>query len=103
MCYVKLLDRLCRHLVFASVRKDNLAASLVKSVRWSPAEGLAGLRGRAIVALFLATDITAVEARSARVVGSPPQCEPPCNPWNIHEDAPFFQHLSTVGLGLAGA
>ncbi len=98
--YVKLLDRLCRHLVFAGVRKDNPAATLLKSVRWpddepepqyldesldqrlqahlqAPADDLAGLRGRAIVALFLATGITAAEARSARVVDLHPDAEPP--------------------------
>jgi len=98
--YVKLLDRLCRHLVFAGVRKDNPAASMLESVRWpdeepepqyldaamderlqahlqSPADDLAGLRSRAIVALFLATGITAAEARSARVADLHPDAEPP--------------------------
>jgi site-specific recombinase XerD len=97
---MKLLDRLCRHLVFAGVRKDNPAASLLKSVRWpdvepeplyldaamdqrlqahlqAPADDLAVLRSRAIVALFLATGITAAEARSARVVDLHPDAEPP--------------------------
>ncbi len=90
MRYVKLLDRLCRHLVFAGVREDNPAASLLASVRWpdeeptpqyldvasdkrlqaylrSPVDDLASLRSRAIVATFLGTGITAAEARSARM------------------------------------
>ncbi|QYY34259.1 MULTISPECIES: tyrosine-type recombinase/integrase [Cupriavidus] len=98
--YVKLLDRLCRHLVFVGVRKDNPAASLLQSVRWpddepepqyldkgldrrlqthlqSSVEDLADLRSRAIVALFLATGITAAEARAARVVDLHPDAQPP--------------------------
>lgn len=76
MRYAKLLDRLCRHLIFAGVREDNPAAGLLASVRWPeeeptpqyleaptdrrlqaylrhPAEDLASLRSRAIVATFL--------------------------------------------------
>lgn len=98
--YVKLLDRLCRHLIFAGVRKDNPAASLLKSVRWPDDEpvpqyldkgldrrlqahlrsrpvDLADLRSRAIVALFLATGITAAEARAARVVDLHPDAHRP--------------------------
>ncbi|MBF6989313.1 tyrosine-type recombinase/integrase [Cupriavidus sp. IK-TO18] len=88
--YVKLLDRLCRHLVFTGVRLDNPAAALLSAERWpdqEPAplflteaedarlqaylrsipEDLAGLRSRAIVAAFLGMGITAGEARAARV------------------------------------
>lgn len=90
MRYVKLLDRLCRHLVFAGVRLDNPAAALLAAERWpdhdptpqylgaaederlqrllaSPADDLAGLRNRAIVATLLATGITAAELRRVRL------------------------------------
>ncbi|MBP0622362.1 tyrosine-type recombinase/integrase [Cupriavidus sp. LEh25] len=100
MRYVKLLDRLCRHLVFAGVRKDNPAAGLLASVRWpeeeptpyyldaatdqrlqaylqSPAEDLAELRSGAIVATFLGTGITAAEARAARMGDLYPDAAPP--------------------------
>ncbi|BDB30161.1 MULTISPECIES: tyrosine-type recombinase/integrase [Cupriavidus] len=100
MRYVKLLDRLCRHLVFAGVRQDNPAAALLFAERWpdeeptplfldeaedarlqayllSPAEDLAGLRSRAIVATFLATGITAGEARAARLRDLIPDASPP--------------------------
>lgn len=99
MRYVKLLDRLCRHLVFAGVREDNPAAGLLASVRWpeeeptpqyldattdqrlqaylqSPAEDLASLRSRAIVAIFLGTGITAAEARVARMGDLYPDAAP---------------------------
>ncbi|CAG2160391.1 tyrosine-type recombinase/integrase [Cupriavidus numazuensis] len=98
--YVKLLDRLCRQLVFAGVRRDNPAASLLAAVRWpdgepepqyldaavdrqlqaylrAPAEDLTILRSRAIVATFLATGVTAAEARSARVGDLHPDGSPP--------------------------
>ncbi|WP_410054255.1 tyrosine-type recombinase/integrase [Cupriavidus sp. BIC8F] len=100
MRYVKLLDRLCRHLVFAGVRRDNPAAALLGAERWpdadpalqyldaaedarlqaylqSPAEDLASLRSRAIVATFLATGVTAAEARSARLVDLSTDAIPP--------------------------
>ncbi|UIF88226.1 tyrosine-type recombinase/integrase [Cupriavidus sp. UYPR2.512] len=89
MRYVKLLDRLCRHLVFTGIRHDNPAAALLSAERWpdqeptpqflteaedarlqaylkSPAGDLASLRSMAIVAAFLGTGITAGEARAAR-------------------------------------
>ncbi|CAG2161007.1 tyrosine-type recombinase/integrase [Cupriavidus numazuensis] len=100
MRYAKLLDRLCRHLVFAGVRQDNPAAGLLASVRWPeeeptpqyldattdqqlqaylqhPAADLASLRSRAIVATFLGAGITAAEARSARMVDLYPDAVPP--------------------------
>ncbi|WP_414224545.1 tyrosine-type recombinase/integrase [Cupriavidus necator] len=100
MRYLKLLDRLCRHLVFAGVRKDNPTAGLLGSVRWpdeepapqyldpavdqrlqahlqSPADDIASLRSRAIVATFLATGITAAEARTARMADLYPDAVPP--------------------------
>ncbi|WP_316157804.1 site-specific integrase [Cupriavidus sp. BIC8F] len=100
MRYVKLLDRLCRHLVFAGVREHNPAASLLTSERWpdeeptpqyldaasdqrlqvylgSPVDDLASLRSRAIVATFLGTGITAAEARSARMGDLHPDAAPP--------------------------
>ncbi|MGO4158980.1 hypothetical protein [Cupriavidus sp. YAF13] len=87
---LKLLDRLCRHLVAVGVRESNPANQLVRDGRWpkdEPApiylpehanarlqawiqshdgDDLAVLRSRAIVAFFLATGVTAAEARSAR-------------------------------------
>ncbi|SPS02487.1 Integrase/recombinase [Cupriavidus taiwanensis] len=100
MRYAKLLDRLCRHLVIAGVRQDNPAAGLLASVRWPeeeptphyldastdqrlqaylqyPAENLASLRSRAIVATFLGTGITAAEARTARMGELYPNASPP--------------------------
>ncbi|UIF88784.1 tyrosine-type recombinase/integrase (plasmid) [Cupriavidus necator] len=100
MRYVKLLDRLCRHLVFAGVRKDNPAASLLASVRWpdeeptpqyldaasdkqlqaylqSAVDDLASLRSCAIVATFLGTGITAAEGRSARMGNLQADAAPP--------------------------
>ncbi|MFC4523647.1 hypothetical protein [Cupriavidus pinatubonensis] len=38
MRYVKLLDRLCRHLVFAGVRLDNPAALMLSAERWPDQE-----------------------------------------------------------------
>ncbi|WP_224010348.1 tyrosine-type recombinase/integrase [Cupriavidus pinatubonensis] len=100
MRYAKLLDRLCRHLIFAGVREDNPAAGLLASVRWPeeeptpqyleaptdrrlqaylqhPAEDLASLRSRAIVATFLGAGITAAEARTARIGELYPNASPP--------------------------
>ncbi|WP_414249549.1 tyrosine-type recombinase/integrase [Cupriavidus taiwanensis] len=98
--YVKLLDRLCRHLVFSGVRHDNPAAALLAGERWpdqeptpqyldaaqdarlqaflqAVADDLASLRSRAIVAVFLATGITASEARATRVVDLHLDASPP--------------------------
>lgn len=90
MRYVKLLDRLCRHLVFEGVRLDNPASALLAAESWpdldptphyldaaedeqlrrflaSPADDVADLRNRAIVATLLGTGITAAELRRARL------------------------------------
>ncbi|MCY1197482.1 Tyrosine recombinase XerC [compost metagenome] len=98
--YVKLLDRLCRHLVFTGVRLDNPAAPLLSAERWPDQEpaplfltdvederlqaylqsipdDLARLRSRAIVATFLGMGITAREARSARMADLWPDAIPP--------------------------
>jgi len=100
MRYVKLLDRLCRQLVLVGVRLDNPAAALLRFEGWpdqeptpqyleatedarlqaylqSPADDLATLRSHAIVATFLATGITAAEARAARLDDLYPQVRPP--------------------------
>ncbi|MGT2434129.1 tyrosine-type recombinase/integrase (plasmid) [Cupriavidus basilensis] len=90
MRYLKLLDRLCRHLVASGIRKTNPAEKLVREGHWpegepvpiylpdavdarlqgwvQPHDGddLAMLRSRAIVALFLGTGVTAAEGRAAR-------------------------------------
>ncbi|TWG87910.1 site-specific recombinase XerD [Cupriavidus gilardii J11] len=90
MRYLKLLDRLCRHLVFEGVRLDNPTTALLAAERWpnqdptpqylgagederlqrflaTPADNLADLRNHAIVAILLATGITAAELRRARL------------------------------------
>lgn len=90
MRYVKLLDRLCRHLVFEGVRLDNSASALLAAESWpnhdptphyfdaaedeqlqrflaSPADDVADLRKRAIFATLLATVITAAELRRGRL------------------------------------
>ncbi|MBY4898705.1 tyrosine-type recombinase/integrase [Cupriavidus sp. AU9028] len=100
MRYVKLLDRLCRHLVFSGVRHDNPASALLCSESWpehdpmpqflneaedarlqayvaSPPDNLAGLRNRAIVGVLLATGITAAELRGARMQNLQPAAAPP--------------------------
>ncbi|MFJ4291315.1 tyrosine-type recombinase/integrase [Cupriavidus sp. NPDC089707] len=100
MRYVKLLDRLCRHLVFAGVRQDNPAAALLSTERWpdheptpqflietvdarlqaylkTPPDDLASLRSHAIVAAFLGTGITAAEARAAHCSDLWPDATPP--------------------------
>ena len=100
MRYVKLLDRLCRHLVFSGVRQDNPASALLGSERWpdhdpvpqfldeaedrrlqayvaSPPDDLARLRSLAIVGTLLATGITAAELRGARIRDLQPGATPP--------------------------
>jgi site-specific recombinase XerD len=101
MRYLKLLDRLCRHLVAIGVRKSNPADQLVRDGHWPKGEpdpiylpedadarlqawvqpqatdDLAALRNRAIVAFFLATGITAAEGRTARLENLQPQASPP--------------------------
>ncbi len=87
--YLKLLDRLCRHLVEIGVRGSNPAAHLASRASWpsqgpvplflpeeidqrlqdfvanGPTESVSALRTRAIVAVFLGTGITAREGRIA--------------------------------------
>ncbi|SCU86681.1 Integrase/recombinase [Cupriavidus necator] len=98
--YVKLLDRLCRHLVSTGVRLDNPAAFFLSAERWPDQEpaplflteaedarlqayiqsipdDLAGLRSRSIVAAFLGIGITAGEARAARMADLWPDAAPP--------------------------
>ncbi len=101
MRYLKLLDRLCRHLVDAGVRKTNPASELVLAGRWPQGDpeplflseavdaclqkfvrpkrndDLVQLRCRAIVALFLGTGITAREGRMARTGDLHPDASPP--------------------------
>jgi len=101
MRYLKLIDRLCRHLVNAGVRASNPAADLVRDGRWPtdeppplflaedvdarlqdyvqplPADDLTQLRRRAIVALFLGTGVTASEGRNATLHDLHPEAQPP--------------------------
>ena len=101
MRYLKLLDRLCRHLVSIAVRDGNPAAELVRQAQWpdedpspiylpqeadeclqawiqpSPNDDLAHLRARAIVGLFLGTGITAAEGRGATQVDLQTAASPP--------------------------
>nr|WP_315595510.1 tyrosine-type recombinase/integrase [uncultured Cupriavidus sp.] len=101
MRYLKLVERLCRHLVHIGVRASNPAAELVLAGRWpqdepeplylSPAvdarlhdfvqplrdDDPAQLRCRAIVAFFLGTGVTAVEGRMARLPDLHPNASPP--------------------------
>lgn len=101
MRYLKLIDRLCRHLVNAGVRASNPAADLVRDGRWPTdeppplflaedvdarlqdyvqpcaADDLTQLRRRAIVALFLGTGVTASEGRNATLHDLHPYAQPP--------------------------
>lgn len=101
MRYLKLIDRLCRHLVAIGVRDANPAHALLVGQRW-PLEdpdvlflpedvdrdlqdyvqpqtndepGM--LQKRAIVALFLGAGVTASEGRAARVQDLNPNASPP--------------------------
>ena len=101
MRYLKLLDRLCRHLIDVGVRKTNPASELVLAGRWPQGDpeplflseavdaclqkfvrpkrndDLVQLRCRAVVALFLGTGITAREGRMARMQDLHPEASPP--------------------------
>ena len=101
MRYLKLLDRLCRHLIDIGVRESNPAAGLVMLGRWPtedpdalflpedadlrlqafvrPQGGDSSetLQKRAIVALFLGTGLTASEARAVRIHDMHPGASPP--------------------------
>ncbi|MGT2455147.1 tyrosine-type recombinase/integrase [Cupriavidus basilensis] len=101
MRYLKLLDRLCRHLVAAGVRRANPAEKLVRDGRWPQDDplpiflpedadarlqayvqphaddDLIKLRSRAIVAFFLGTGVTVAEGRSAQIADLQPAVTPP--------------------------
>lgn len=109
MRYLKLLDRLCRHLIDIGVRESNPAAGLVLLGRWPtedpdalflpeeadlrlqafvrPHRGDSSetLQKRAIVALFLGAGLTASEGRAVRIQDMHPGgiasvCSRPCTP-----------------------
>lgn len=101
MRYLKLIDRLCRHLLAIGVRDANPASELVLGQHWpvgdpdvlflpddvdlalqefvrpQPGDEPAALQKRAIVALFLGTGITASEGRVVRVQELNPRASPP--------------------------
>lgn len=101
MRYLKLLDRLCRHLIDIGVRESNPAAGLVLLGRWPtedpdalflpedadvrlqafvrPHRGDSSetLQKRAIVALFLGAGLTASEGRAVRIQDMHPGASPP--------------------------
>ena len=88
--YLKLIDRLTRHLVAMEIRKDNPAATMLVGVSWPedeptpvflsemndkrlqaacvvpPNATFKQLRGIAVVSVFLGTGITAAECRNLR-------------------------------------
>lgn len=90
--YLKLIDRFTQHLVNLELRADNPAATMVAGETWpedepiplylsaeddtclqrvcitTPEASFKALRNRAIVALFLASGVTASELRQLRVV-----------------------------------
>ncbi|MDF3835144.1 site-specific integrase [Cupriavidus basilensis] len=118
MRYLKLLDRLCRHLVAIGVRQGNPAEQLVRDGQWpqddplpifllEDADGqlqahvqphagddLPTLRSRAIVAFFLGTGITVAEGRSAQVADLQPAAAPPY----LHVPAHGTRDARTVHL-----
>lgn len=101
MRYIKLLDRLCRHLVEIGVRQSNPAARLTQASQWPeaepeplfltpefderlqahvhpvPGDNLEISRSKAIVALFLGTGVTAAEGRAATLANLRPIAAPP--------------------------
>jgi len=101
MRYLKLIDRLCRHLVAVGVRDANPASELVLGQHWpvddpevlflpedvdqdlqefvrpQPSDEPAALQKRAIVAMFLGTGVTASEGRAARMQDMNPHASPP--------------------------
>lgn len=106
MRYLKLIDRLCRHLVSIGLRRSNPADEMVRAGRWPDgdpdpiylplaadlrlqahvapvdSDNIARLRARAIVALLLGTGITAAECRHAmlsdlQLCASPPYLHVP--------------------------
>ncbi|CAG9186113.1 tyrosine-type recombinase/integrase [Cupriavidus pampae] len=102
MRYLKLLDRMCRHLVYAGIRHSNPASEMALAGRWPDAdptplflpeeadvrlqeyvaaaamiEDVPALCACAIVALLLATGITAAECQDARSVDLHTEASPP--------------------------
>ncbi len=118
MRYLKLLDRLCRHLVAIGVRQGNPAEKLVRDGQWpkdDPApiflpedadarlqayvqphagDDLAMLRSRAIAAFFLGTGVTVAESRVAQMVDLQPAAAPPY----LHVPAHGARETRTVHL-----
>ncbi|HBD37120.1 site-specific integrase [Cupriavidus pauculus] len=101
MRYLKLVDRLCRHLVAIGVRDANPASELVVGQHWpvddpdvlflpedvdrdmqefvrpQPSDDPVTLQKRAIIAMFLSTGVTASEGRAARIQDLNPHASPP--------------------------
>lgn len=101
MRYLKLIDRLCRHLVDIGIRDANPASDLVRDQHWPTedpdalflpedvdqrlqefvqphsADSPETLQRRAIVALFLGAGVTASEGRAACVHDLHPKAAPP--------------------------
>lgn len=101
MRYLKLIDRLCRHLVDIGIRDANPASDLVRGQHWPTedpdalflpqdvdqrlqefvqphiADSPEALQRRAIVALFLGAGVTASEGRAARFEDLQPKAAPP--------------------------
>ncbi|WP_172966215.1 tyrosine-type recombinase/integrase [Cupriavidus pauculus] len=101
MRYLKLVDRLCRHLVAIGVRDANPASELVLGQHWpvddpdvlflpedvdrdlqefvrpQSSDDPATLQKRAIIAMFLGTGVTASEGRAARIQDLNPHASPP--------------------------
>ena len=99
--YLKLIDRLCRHLVQIGVRADNPAALLLRTEVWPDTEplplylrsdddkrlqawinerhsgDLLKARNRAVVALFLGTGITVAELQRANISALVPESPRP--------------------------
>ncbi|WP_396333483.1 tyrosine-type recombinase/integrase [Burkholderia anthina] len=99
--YAKLIDRLSRHLVEASVRTHHPAGRMTRDLVWpdsepepcclssdadtvlqrhvqpQPADAPAACRNRAIVALLLASGITSAEIRAVTYDALDPDAQPP--------------------------
>lgn len=118
MRYLKLIDRLCRHLVAIGVRDPNPAGTLVVGQHWPvddpdvlflpedvdrdlqefvgprTDDDPAKLQKRAIVALFLGTGVTASEGRAVRIQDLIPHASPPY----LHVSARRHKPSRTVHL-----
>ncbi|WP_017510994.1 MULTISPECIES: tyrosine-type recombinase/integrase [Cupriavidus] len=128
MRYLKLIDRLCRHLVAVGVRDANPASDLVLAQHWPvddpdvlflpqdvdralqefvrprPDDDAAALQKRAIVALFLGTGATASEGRATRMQdlnlqASPPYLHVPARPPKV----PRTIHLEPFAVAALSA